>query len=159
MSKVHVSLHRDAPHGKAAICGPMRFVPSRRRSVGPDIILPAGFDVDLVDGEAIVELDATGPGWCWTAYEPTRRGAIRSILVPEAGDVVLEYSALSDVDPATLEPSAEPEAAWWAAWNAMASGTYLVPDPSNPGLYLPTAGTAMVADPTHDGLYTIGTLA
>ena len=42
---------------------------------------------------------------------------------------------------------------------AMASGTYLVPDPSNPGLYLPTAGTAMVEDPTHDGLYTIGTLA
>ena len=39
------------------------------------------------------------------------------------------------------------------------AGTYLVPDPSNPGLYLPTAGTAMVEDPTHDGLYTIGTLA
>ena len=42
---------------------------------------------------------------------------------------------------------------------AMASGTYLVPDPSNPGLYLPTADTAMVEDPTYDGLYTIGTLA
>ena len=39
------------------------------------------------------------------------------------------------------------------------TGTYLVPDPSNPGLYLPTAGTAMVEDPAHDGLYTIGPLA
>ena len=42
---------------------------------------------------------------------------------------------------------------------AMASGTYLVPDPAHPGLYLPTAGTAMVEDPAHDGLYTIGPLA
>ena len=160
MSKVHVSLHRDAAHGKAAITGPMRFAPSKRRPDGADIILPAGFDVDLVDGEVVVELDATGPDWCWCAYEPTLRGAIRSFSVPEAGDdEVLEYSSLPDVDPATLEPSAEPEAAWWAAWQAMAAGTYLVPDPTNVGLYLPTAGTAMVADPTHDGLYTIGTLA
>ena len=159
MSKVHVSLHRDAAHGKAAICGPMRFAPSKRRSAGQDIILPAGFDVDLVDGEAVVELDATGPDWCWTAYEPTLRGAIRHFLVPDVGDDVLEYSELVDVDPATLDPTAVPEAAWWAAWQAMAAGTYLVPDPTHPGLYLPTAGTAMVEDPTHDGLYTIGTLA
>ena len=124
MSKVHVSLHRDAAHGKAPISGPMRFAPSRRRSAGADIILPAGFDVDLVDGEAVVELDATGPDWCWCAYEPTLRGAIRSILVPEAGDEVLEYSSLPDVDPATLEPTAAPEAAWWAALQAVST-----PDP------------------------------
>ena len=71
----------------------------------------------------------------------------------------LDYADLVDVDPATLDPTAEPEAAWWAAWQAMAAGTYLVPDPANVGLYLPTAGTAMVEDPAHDGLYTIGPLA
>ena len=99
MSKVHVSLHRDAAHGKAAICGPMRFAPSKRRSAGQDIILPAGFDVDLVDGEAIVELDATGPDWCWCAYEPTLRGAIRHFLVPDVpDDEVLEYEGLPDVE-------------------------------------------------------------
>ena len=139
MSKVHVSLHRDAAHGKAPISGPMRFAPSKRRSAGQDIILPAGFDVDLVDGEAIVELDATGPDWCWCAYEPTLRGAIRSFLVPEAGDEVLEYSALPDVDPATLEPSAEPEAAWWAAIETMAGGWPLPafrPDPDDDGALL-----------------------
>ena len=115
MSKVHVSLHRDAADGKAPITGPMRFAPSKRRPAGADIILPAGFDVDLVDGEAVVELDATGPDWCWTAYEPTLRGAIRHFLVPDVpDDEVLEYSSLPDVDPTTLEPSAEPEAAWWA---------------------------------------------
>ena len=140
MSKVHVSLHRDAAHGKAPITGPMRFAPSRRRPDGADIILPAGFDVDLVDGEAIVELDATGPDWCWTAYEPTLRGAIRHFLVPDVpDDEVLEYSSLPDVDPATLEPSAEPEAAWWAAIETMAGGWPLPafrPDPDHPDIAL-----------------------
>ena len=88
------------------------------------------------------------------------------------GDGVTAWAGLTSigaVDPADVDaaiaayllahPPAEPEAAWWAAWQAMASGTYLVPDPSNPGLYLPTAGTAMVEDPAHDGLYTIGPLA
>ena len=160
MSKVHVSLHRDdGTSERTPICGAVRFVPTRRRTAGADIILPAGFDAELVDGEVTVELAATGPDWCWMVIEPTKRGLIRYIIVPDVGDVVLEYSSLPDVDPATLEPSAEPEAAWWAAWQAMAAGTYLVPDPSNPGLYLPTAGSAMVEDPAHDGLYTIGTLA
>ena len=136
MSKVHVSLHRDAAHGKAPITGPMRFAPSRRRPAGVGIILPAGFDVDLVDGEAIVELAATGPDWCWTAYEPTLRGAIRSILVPEAGDEVLEYSSLPDVDPLTLDPTAEPEAAWWAALEAGAYGVAATPDPDDPHVLL-----------------------
>ena len=140
MSKVHVSLHRDAAHGKAPITGPMRFAPSRRRSDGQDIILPAGFDVDLVDGEAIVELDATGPDWCWTAYEPTIRGIIRSFLVPDVpDDEVLEYEGLPDVDPTTLEPSAEPEAAWWAAIETMAGGWPLPafrPDPDDDGALL-----------------------
>lgn len=136
MSRVHVSLHRDAAHGKAAITGPMRFAPSRRRSDGQDIILPAGFDVDLVDGEAIVELDATGPDWCWTAYEPTIRGIIRSFLVPDVpGDVVLEYSSLPDVDPATLEPSAEPEAAWWAIVESLPLPVFR-PDPDDDGALL-----------------------
>ena len=137
MSKVHVSLHRDAAHSKAPITGPMRFAPSRRRSAGQDIILPAGFDVDLVDGEAIVELDATGPDWCWTAYEPTIRGIIRSFLVPDVpDDEVLEYSSLPDVDPATLEPSAEPEAAWWAALEAGAYSVAATPDPDDPHVLL-----------------------
>ena len=140
MSKVHVSLHRDAAHGKAPITGPMRVAPSKRRPAGQDIILPAGFDVDLVDGEAVVELDATGPDWCWTAYEPTSRGAIRSFLVPDVpGDIVLEYTELPDVDPTTLDPSAEPDPAWWAAIETMAGGWPLPafrPDPDDDGALL-----------------------
>lgn len=160
MSRVHVSLHRDdGTSERTPIAGMIRFAPSKRRTAGADVILPAGFDAELVGGEVTVELAPTGPDWCWMVIEPTKRGLIRYIIVPDVGDVVLEYSSLPDVDPATLEPSAEPEAAWWAAWQAMAAGTYLVPDPTHPGLYLPTAGSAMAEDPAHDGLYTIGPLA
>ena len=67
MSKVHVSLHRDdGTSERTPIVGAVRLVPTRRRTAGADIILPAGFDADLVDGEVTVELAATGPDWCWT---------------------------------------------------------------------------------------------
>ena len=52
---------------------------------------------------------------------------------------MLEYSSLPDVDPATLEPSAEPEAAWWAAIETMAGGWPLPafrPDPDDGGALL-----------------------
>ena len=126
----------------------------------PDrLLLPASMPpVRLVAGEALLHLAPTGAGWCWQIIERTPRGKTRYVLVPDSV-ATLDYADLVDVDPLTLDPTAEPEAAWWAVWNATAAGTYLVPDPSNPGLYLPTAGSAMVEDPTHDGLYTIGTLA
>ena len=125
----------------------------------PDrLLLPASFTVRLVGGEALLHLAPTGAGWCWQIIERTPRGKTRYVLVPDLA-ATLDYADLVDVDPLTLDPAAEPDAAWWAAWQAMASGTYLVPDPANVGLYLPTAGSAMVEDPTHDGLYTIGPLA
>ena len=126
----------------------------------PDrLLLPASMPpVRLVAGEALLHLAPTGAGWCWQIIERTPRGKTRYVLVPDSV-ATLDYADLVDVDPTTLAASAEPEAAWWAAWQAMASGTYLVPDPANPGLYLPTAGSAMVEDPTNDGLYTIGPLA
>ena len=106
--------------------------------------LPASMPpVRLVGGEALLHLAPTDAGWCWQIIERTPRGKTRYVLVPDSA-ATLDYADLVDVDPTTLDPTAEPEAAWWAAWQAMASGTYLVPDPSNPGLYLPTAGTAMV---------------
>ena len=47
-------------------------------------------------------------------------------------------------------------AARWATWDALTAGTYMVPDPAHPGLYIATAGTSMTEDPAHDGLYLIG---
>ena len=137
MSRVHVSLHRDdGTSERTPICGAVRFVPTRRRTAGADIILPAGFDAELVGGEVTVELAATGPDWCWMVIEPTKRGLIRYIIVPDVGDdEVLEYSSLPDVDPATLEPSAEPEAAWWAIVESLPLPAFR-PDPDDDGALL-----------------------
>lgn len=62
MSKVHVSLRReDGTPTRAPISGAIQFSPTKRRTAGPDVILPAAFDAQLVDGEVVVELAATGP--------------------------------------------------------------------------------------------------
>ena len=111
--------------------------------------------VSLVGGEALLHLAPTGAGWCWQIVERTPGGITRYVLVPDSLDIV-DYADLVDVDPVTLDPTAEPEAAWWAAWAALAAGTYLVPDPVHPGLYLMASGSSLTPDPDHTGLYTIG---
>ena len=84
MSRVHVSLHRDdGTSERTPIAGMIRFAPSKRRTAGADVILPAGFDAELVGGEVTVELAPTGPDWCWMVIEPTKRGLIRYIIVPD----------------------------------------------------------------------------
>ena len=89
---------------------------------GPDrLLLPASFTVRLVGGEALLHLAPTGAGWCWQIIERTPRGKTRYVLVPDSV-ATLGYAPLVDVDPTTLDPAAEPEAAWWAAWDALASG-------------------------------------
>ena len=125
---------------------------------GPDrLLLPASFTVRLVAGEATLHLAPTGAGWCWQIVERTPRGKTRYVLVPDSA-AVLDYGPLVDVDPLTLDPAAEPEAAWWAAWAAVAAATHLTPDPDHPGLYLMAAGTSLTPDPAHPGLYTIGSI-
>ena len=105
----------------------------------PDrLLLPASFTVRLVGGEALLHLAPTGAGWCWQIVERTPRGKTRYVLVPDSV-ATLDYADLVDVDPATLEPSAEPEAAWWAAIETMAGGWPLPafrPDPDDDGALL-----------------------
>ena len=89
----------------------------------PDrLLLPTSMPpVRLVGGEALLHLAPTGAGWCWQIIERTPRGKTRYVLVP--GSVAtIDYADLVDVDPATLDPTAEPEAAWWAALELAALG-------------------------------------
>ena len=81
----------------------------------PDrLLLPASFTVRLVGGEALLHLAPTGAGWCWQIIERMPRGKARYVLVPDSV-ATLDYGDLVDVDPTTLDPTAVPEAAWWAA--------------------------------------------
>lgn len=160
MSKVHVSLRReDGTPTRAPISGAIRFIPTKRRTAGPDVILPAAFDAQLVDGEVVVELAATGPEWCWMVIEPTGAGIIRHIIVPDVEpSVVLEYSMLPDVDPTTLDPSAEPEAAWWAAVDLLSTERWLPAiraDPASPDTLLADVAAWQIEAATHSILVTV----
>ena len=76
------------------------------------------FTVQLVDGKATVSLSDTGPAQCWRVSEAGMAGAtVRYVAV--SGDAA--FTALVDVDPATLQPSAEPIAAWVVALGSLAA--------------------------------------
>jgi hypothetical protein len=100
--------------------GSLRWEPSGRR-IGVDgaLILPKGFPVQLVTGEADVDVDPSGDLWVWSVTEffdgqvPRRR----YFAVPESGPV--NYTDLVEMDPATLD-----------------AALTVTPDPDNPGLYL-----------------------
>lgn len=124
MSRVHFQFRQpdpDDPSGLEVVDAEVvEITPLRRRIDGRVVVLPRTVPVLLEQGEAIVELAATGPSECWQAVEPDT-GKTRHFTIPDT-TAVLEYTELPDVDPTTLEPSAEPEAAWWAAIETMAGG-------------------------------------
>ena len=141
MSRVHFQFRQpdpDDPSGLEVVDAEVvEITPLRRRIDGRVVVLPRTVPVLLEQGEAIVELAATGPSECWQAVEPDT-GKTRHFTIPDT-TAVLEYTELPDVDPTTLEPSAEPEAAWWAAIETMAGGWPLPafrPDPDDDGALL-----------------------
>lgn len=97
--------------------GRLRWTPTLRRNVDPNtVVLPKGFDVDLVSGEARVNVAPTLANWCWKVEEGLYKvgvpnGTTRYVSVPDS-ETVINYIDLPDLDPATLEPSAAPSAVW-----------------------------------------------
>jgi hypothetical protein len=96
--------------------GSLEFKPTKRRNVAGDVVLPAAFSKGLTDPPPLAELAPTEPGWAWQVVERTSGGSPRSryVTVPDTAEVV-DYADLVEVDPATLDPVAEPEAAWTLA--------------------------------------------
>ena len=78
------------------------------------VILAAAFAVQLVRGEVSVPLE---PGYWWVRERCAYGRERRLVLVPDSA--LVEYGDLVEVDPATLDPAAAPEAAWWAALQAV----------------------------------------
>lgn len=120
MPLVRIALDVPGPAGNVRAVGRIRATPTRRRMVADTIVLPTPFEAELVDGVAIIELAATGNDWCWKIEERTAARATRYVAVPASGST-LGYEDLTDVDPATLDPTVEPEAAWAAALAALAA--------------------------------------
>lgn len=122
MTVVRVDLR--TPDGSPAT-GVVTWTPTRRRAVEEHVVLPAPVMVDLTDGVAQLDVDATGAGWAWRVVERVASGGIRYVQVPDAAGPV-EYVDLVDVDPTTLDPAASPDAAWAieAATHTVADTTY-----------------------------------
>ena len=97
--------------------GRLRWTPTLRRNVDPNtVVLPKGFDVDLVSGEARVNVAPTSANWCWKVEEGLYKvgvpnGTTRYVSVPDS-ETVINYIDLPDLDPSTLEPTAAPAAIW-----------------------------------------------
>lgn len=127
MTLVRIALDVPGPAGNVRAPGRILATPTRRRTVADAVVLPKPLDVVLVDGVVTVELAATGNDWCWKIEERTAVPATRHVVVPASGST-LGYEDLTDVDPATLSPTAVPEAAWTVALaDALASLPGFVP--------------------------------
>ena len=111
MTLVRVALDVPGPTGDARAVARIRATPTRRRTVGDVIVLPAPFVAELVAGVVDVELAATGADWCWRVDELTPVLSTRYVAVPDLAEPI-GYEDLVDVDPATLDPAAAPTAAW-----------------------------------------------
>lgn|GEM_PF-1460656 len=108
MTTVRIDLRDPSLTGPdVPVTGVVDWTPTRRRRVegddGPHVTLPTGRRA-RIDGAAVtVDVDPTGPHWCWRVDERVPGGTTRWVAVPEAGGVV-PYADLVDVDPGTLDP-------------------------------------------------------
>lgn len=140
MTEVRVNLTRPTAAGRVAAVGVLRWSPSRRRHIDgatDEIVVPAGFTLTLA-GATLADVDPTGTDWVWRIEEATAGGRVtRYVAVPDS-PTALDYGDLVDVDPATLDPAAEPTAAWWAALEQAQLGVQAVPDPTDPDVLILT---------------------
>jgi hypothetical protein len=116
MTKVLFKFYKPAPNENVPADGTLNFKPTVKRTAtdNSSVTLPVSFTVNVSNGEAVVDLAPTEPGWAW---ELLGSGfGVSSwrewLFVPEVEEIF--YSDLQKVDAATLDPEAEPEAAWWS---------------------------------------------
>lgn len=133
MTIVLIKAKAPTAEGDAPAAGFLEWVPTRRRTVGDVVVLPAPFRVRLVSGAGSVDVPPTAPEWVWKVTESLAGlpKVTRYVAVPAGA--AISYTELVDVDPSTLEPTADPEAAWWAALRNAELGVSAIVDPDDPG--------------------------
>ena len=112
--------------------GYLLWTPLRREIYDTYITVPEPFAVYLTNGVGTAVIKNSWPYWRVTE-RGIPSGITRTVQVPSVSEI--HYSSLIDVDPATLEPSAEPEAAWWAIVEALPLPAFR-PDPDDDGALL-----------------------
>lgn len=107
--------------GGATARGYIRFIPTAGLGLNPPT-LPLPQVVKLVDGAISVELEPSGPTWAWRVVHQIYGLQHWTIhyAVPASGTYVL--STLTQVDPETLVPPAEPDENWYAYVDLIVAG-------------------------------------
>lgn len=137
MTVVRIKQTAPSPSGHIPVAGIIEFTQTKRLTAGENpvaVVQPKTFEV-IIDatGEATIELDPTGPDWCWQVSEKKFGAPWEKFWVVVPDQAAADYATLSRVDPRTFDPDAAPEAAWWAALGAMSQGLYATVDPDWPG--------------------------
>ena len=95
MTMVHIRLRAPTNGGTRAGVGMVVFQPSARHTDDASVVLPDTFTVVLdEEGEATVDIQPTGPEWCWKTDEQVPYGSIRWFTVPDTAGT-LEYAELT----------------------------------------------------------------
>lgn len=114
MTRVRVRLRvPGGDTGTLPAPGEILFQPTARHTIDADVILPAPMRCRIdPSGCTLVDLPPSQlPRWCWKAVERTLGGTTRYVDVPDSPDE-LEYAALTDVDPKTLQAKPPDESSW-----------------------------------------------
>ncbi|WKW85558.1 hypothetical protein SEA_LAKSHMI_1 [Arthrobacter phage Lakshmi] len=107
MTIVNFGLRHPGAAGRVQATGRVAWIPTERKVDGSLVVLPSRVSVTLTP-EASAEIE---PG-VYLFHEEAVGGISAYRIVPNAIEV--EYASLVAVDPATLDPEAQPEAAWYA---------------------------------------------
>ncbi|ALY09555.1 hypothetical protein LAROYE_28 [Arthrobacter phage Laroye] len=119
MTLIQVRVHRPSDTGTIPAGGQLEWTPTAATSIPTSpvtVVLPASFTVDLTDDINEFTAIETGPAWAWRVVEtfPGQAQKTRYVLVTGEGPV--DYTTLPSVDPATLEPAAQPDVPVWYAY-------------------------------------------
>lgn len=119
--QILLDLANDSFEGLIGGNGRLLARPTAARVAGQTVILPVTLSAKIVDGAFVtpvaLEVTDAAPKWAWTLELKDARDttlATRTVLVP-AGVDPIAVGDLPLVDVCTLQPDAEPDAAWWAA--------------------------------------------
>lgn len=112
MTTVEFEFTYPSVKGPVPAKGEVILTPTRRRDIGPEVVLPTATAVKLdAAGRATADLDPTDLTWCWVAEERVTRGRTRWFRVVD-DDEPVDYTACTELDPTSFNPLTLPVPVW-----------------------------------------------
>jgi len=124
MTNIIVSTGYDTPYGVQLRPASAHAVAVHRRIDGTIVVMRTRVPAVTENEKVVLKLAATSPGNAWQIVIRDQGGDTIEgwYSVPDVESI--NFTELAQVDPDSLEPTAEPDPAWWAMANAtVESGT------------------------------------